>query len=154
MATTITPSTLTVTVKEDININGSVNGSENTKILTVNEIFKRIVTCPASQETTVLKFASSVNVQPGDLAVGDCKYLRITNKDDTNAVKVAYVTTNTVLTINLAAGNSHVFGAPALLAIADDDTTTPAFPTLENLVSVVIDPATNAVDVEVFAASA
>ncbi len=50
MATTITPSTLTVTVKEDININGSVNGSENTKILTINEIFKRIISYPASQK--------------------------------------------------------------------------------------------------------
>lgn len=152
MATTITPSTLTVTVKEDININGSANGSENTKILTVNEIFKRIVTCPASQETTVLKFASSVNVQPGDLAVGDCKYLRITNKDDTNSCKVAYITSATNFQVTLLPGESNVFGATASLCIAEADND-PAFGTLANLVSVVVQSG-DIIDVEVFAASA
>ena len=153
MATTITPATLTVTVKEEITINGSINGATNTNTMTVNEIFKRIVTCPASQETTVLKFATAVNVAPGDLAVGDCKYLRLTNKDSANAIKVAYVTTNTNFQVNLAAGESHMFGTPTALAFGDDDAN-PQFPTLENLVTVVVDPATNAVDVEVFAASA
>ena len=154
MATSITPATLTLTVKEGININGSDNGAVNYRTITnVTELLKRIVTCPAGVDTTVLQFASAVNVLPGDLDVDDVKYLRITNKDDTNAVKVGYVTTNTVFTINLGAAESHIFGPTALLAIADDDSTAPTFPTLENLVKVIVDPASNAVDVEVFVAS-
>ena len=153
MATTITPSTLTVTVKEEITINGSTNGAINTKEITVNELLKRIVTCPASVPTTVLQFSSGVNVAAGNLAFGDVKYIRITNKDNTNAVKVAYVTTNTNFQVTLGAGESHVFGAATAFGFGDDDTT-PLFPTLETLLKVIIDPAANAVDVEVFAASA
>ncbi len=152
MATTITPSTLTVTVKEEITINGSANGAINKKEITVNEIFKRIVTCPASQETTVLKFASGVNVSPNDLAVGDCKYLRITNKDGANSCKVAYVTSATNFQVTLLPGESNVFGATASLCLAEADND-PAFGTLANLVSVIVQSG-DAIDVEVFAASA
>jgi hypothetical protein len=154
MASTIEDSTLTVTVTETININGIANNSENKYINTgTNEIFKRIVTCPASQDTTVFQFATGVYSAPGDLAVGDVKYFRITNKDDTNSCTVAYVTTNTNYQLKLGAGESQMFGATALLGFGDDDTT-PLFPTLENLVKVIVDPAANAIDVEVFAASA
>jgi hypothetical protein len=154
MATTITAATLTITVTEEITLNGSVNGATNTREVTVNEIFKRIVTCPASQETTVLKFASAVNVASGDLAVGDCKYLRITNKDSANSCKVGYTTAATNFQVTLGPGESNVFGAPLALCIGDDASGAPAFGTLANLVSVIVDPAANAIDVEVFAASA
>jgi len=152
MTTTITPATLTVTVKEEITINGSINGATNTNTMTVNEIFKRIVTCPASVQTTVLKFASGVNVAPGDLAVGDCKYLRITNKDGDNSCKVAYVTSATNFQVTLLPGESNVFGATSSLCIGEEDNT-PAFGTLANLVSVIVQSG-DVIDVEVFAASA
>ena len=153
MASTIADSTLTVTVTEEININGIANNSENKYINTgINEIFKRIVTCPASNETTVLEFATSVYAAPGDLAVGDCKYLRLTNKDDTNSCKVAYVTTNTNFQVTLGPLDSHMFGATSSLGIGETDTT-PAFGTLENLVKVIVQSG-DAIDVEVFAACA
>ena len=153
MATTILPSTLTVTVEEKIDINGVANNSKNTYTNTsINEIFKRIVTCPAANETTVLQFATQVYAAPGDLAVGDCKYLRITNKDDTNSCKVGYVTTNTNFQITLGAGDSHMFGAPSSLGKGGEDTS-PTFGTLENLVKVIVQSG-DVIDVEVFAASA
>ena len=153
MATTITDSTLTVTVTEEITINGVKNNSENEYTnASINEIFKRIVTCPASQETTVLQFATSVYAAPGDLAVGDCKYLRITNKDDTNSAKVAYVTTNTNFQVTLGPLDSHMFGATSSLGMGETDTD-PAFGTLENLVQVIVQSG-DAIDVEVFAACA
>jgi len=154
MATTITNSTLTVTVSETININGIANNSENEYTnATVNEILKRIVTCPASQETTVFQFATGVFTAPGDLAVGDVKYFRITNKDDTNSCKVGYVTTSTNFQLNLGPLESQMFGATTALGFGDDDAD-PQFPTLQNLVKIIVDPAGNAIDVEVFAASA
>jgi len=61
MATTIQASTLTVTIKEDITLNGVKQGGEQTlRIGSINEISKRIVTCPANSETTVAMFHSSV----------------------------------------------------------------------------------------------
>jgi hypothetical protein len=152
MATSITPATLTLTVKEEININGSENGALNQKAITnVTEIFKRIVSCVAGQETTVLKFASGVNVAPSDLNVSDCKYLRITNKDATNSCKVAYITASSNFQVTLLAGESNIFGAPSSLCVAEADND-PAFGALANLVSVVVQSG-DAIDVEVFAAS-
>ena len=153
MTTTISSSTLTVTVEEKININGIANNSKNQYTnANINEIFKRIVTCPAANETTVLQFANQVYAAPGDLAVGDCKYLRITNKDDTNSCKVGYVTTNTNFQVTLGPLDSHMFGATSSLGKAEADTD-PAFGTLENLVKVIVQSG-DVIDVEVFAACA
>ena len=57
MASTITAATLTVRVVESISLNGSAQGASNSfTIDSINEIFKRIVTCPANQDTTVATF--------------------------------------------------------------------------------------------------
>jgi hypothetical protein len=61
MATTITPSTLTVKITESISLNGRNQGSSNTlSIDSINEVYKRIVSCPANSETTIAHFHSSV----------------------------------------------------------------------------------------------
>ena len=53
MATTINSATLTVTITEDISLNNSQQGGTNIlSISSINEVFKRIVTCPANSETT------------------------------------------------------------------------------------------------------
>jgi hypothetical protein len=59
MASTISDSTLTVTVKEEITINGIANNSENKYTNTgINEILKRIVD-PAANAIDVEVFAAS-----------------------------------------------------------------------------------------------
>jgi len=154
MATTISNATLTVTLTEAVSLNGSAQGSTNSfTIAAVDEIFKRIVNCAASNTTTILTFAAANHTSAGAMVVGDVKYVRITNKDDTNSVEVAMVGAATLYQIKLAAGQSHILGSPDDIMLAEADTS-PSFGTMADIASIQVNPGGNAVDVELFIASA
>ena len=154
MASTISASTLTVKITESVTLNGSDQGATNTlTISSINEVFKRIVTCTASQTTTLLTFNADVHGAAGAIDLQDAKYIRITNKDDTNALELAVVGAATLYQVELAAGESHVLGNPEALMLAEADTS-PSFGTMANLGSIQVNPGSNAIDVEVFVASA
>ena len=154
MATTLRNATLTVTVKEEIVLNGNRQDSENIlRISDINEIYKRIITCPANSETTLSHFHSSV--ADGTLApldIDDVKYIRVTNLDASEAIELAVVTVNTTYQIKLDAGQSHVLGSANDLMLAEADTS-PSFGTMDDVKSLQVNPGSNAVDVEVFIAS-
>ena len=153
MATTISNATLTVTVTETISLNGSAQGATNTfTIASIDEIFKRIVTCTASQTTTLLTFNAAVHGAAGAIDLEDCKYIRITNKDDTNALELAVVGASTCYQVILHAGQSHILGSPEDLMLAEASGS-PSFGTMLDLASIQVNPGGNAIDVEVFAAS-
>lgn len=144
---------LTTTITENVVLNGSVRGSTN--VLTTSnivDVFERILTCTHSQTTTVALFNRNTYGADGALDVENCKYLRITNLSDDQDMKVAYVTAATNYQVTVRAGGSHILfqAEEALIGEAD---ATPAFPTLEDLVTVEVRPsATTDVQVEVFAA--
>ena len=154
MASTISASTLTVKITESVTLNGSDQGATNTlTISSINEVFKRIVTCTASQTTTLLTFNADVHGAAGAIDLQDAKYIRITNKDDTNALELAVVGAATLYQVELAAGESHVLGNPEAVMLAEADTS-PSFGTMADLASIQVNPGGNAIDVEVFVASA
>tara|TARA_R100000734_G_C3264932_1_gene62515 strand:- start:163 stop:636 length:474 start_codon:yes stop_codon:yes gene_type:complete len=155
--------TLTSTITESISLNGADRGSTNTlSISSVTQVFHRIVTCPADQDTTLVTFDDStddVAGTAGALDVEDVKYIRVTNlgsqpvnlslqidagEDNTAADESA--------TILLAAGRSFIMGAAAD-GVAVSDTDGNIVTTLHHLESLLIDPSSNAVTVEVFIAS-
>lgn len=144
---------LTTTITENVVLNGSVRGSTN--VLTTSnivDVFERILTCTHSQTTTVALFNRNTYGADGALDVENCKYLRITNLSDDQDMKVAFVTAATNYQVTVRAGGSHILfqAEEALIGEAD---ATPAFPTLEDLVTVEVRPsATTDVQVEVFAA--
>ena len=153
MATTITNATLTVTLTESVSLNGSDQGATNTlSISSINEVFKRIVSCTASQTTTILSFNAAVHGAAGAIDLQDCKYIRLTNKDDTNAIEIAVVGAATLYQVELAAGESHILGNPEAIMLSEEDTS-PSFGTMADLASIQVNPGSNAVDVEVFVAS-
>ena len=83
----IATATLTVTVSEDITLNGSSQGSSNVLTVTgVNDIYKRIITIPTSEITLYTTHATTVegSIFDKDLV----RYVRITNKDAANFVSV------------------------------------------------------------------
>ena len=164
MASTISSATLTVTLTESVTLNGSNQGSTNTvTISSINEIYKRIVTCLANVDTTVAHFNTQVDVEDSGIDTQDTKYIRVTNLDDTNSVNLnLQVDTtesgsgdadqNETATILLAAGESFIMGTPHdSIAVYDTDASVQT--TLHDLESILIDPGSNAVDVEVFVAS-
>jgi len=154
MATTIESSSLRVKIEEDISLNGVDYGSIHTKLITgINSILKRIVRCTASQTTTVVTFNATVHGAANAIDLQEAKYIRITNLDDSNALELAVVGAATLYQVELAAGESHILGNPEAVMLAEADTS-PSFGTMADLASIQVNPGGNAIDIEIFVASA
>ena len=143
---------LVTTITETVVLNGSLRGSSNSVTTTgIIDVFERILTCAHSQTTTVAVFNSTPYGADGALDVQNCKYLRVTNLSEDQDMKVAFVTAATNYQVTVRAGGSHVLFQAEEALIGEEDAT-PAFPTLEDLVTVEVRPsATTDVQVEVFA---
>ena len=146
--------TLKIKIQEDIVLDNQDYGSKRTlEISSINEVMKRIVTCAASQTTTIAVFNSNAYGAAGAIDIEDSKYIRITNLDTSNAVELAIVGAATLYQVNLAAGQSHVLGSADGLMLSEADTS-PSFGTMADLGSIQVNPGGNAGDVELFIASA
>jgi hypothetical protein len=143
---------LVTTITETVTLNGSLRGSSNSLTTTgVVDVFERILTCTHSQTTTVAVFASTPHGADGALDVENCKYFRISNLSSDQDMKVAFVTAATNYQVTVRAGGSHVLFQAEEVMIGETDAS-PAFPTLEDLVTVEVRPsATTDVQVELFA---
>ena len=131
MASTITSGTLTVKLTESISLNGSEMGSTNTlTINAVNEINQRIVTVDAGNVRTLFNFGGTISA--GEFVRANVKYLRITNKDDTNTVSINIRGNATNCWVEVEAGGSFVLTTGTSMMQADDDTSVDT-PVLEDL---------------------
>ena len=146
--------TLKVKIQEDIVLDNQDYSSKRVlEISSIDEIYKRIVTCPASQTTTVVVFNSDVYGANGAVDVEDSKYIRITNLDSSNAVEIGLTGAATNYQVTLAAGQSHILGSADDLLLAEADTS-PSFGTMTDLGKISCRPNGSAVNLEVFVASA
>ena len=154
--------TLTTTIREELTLNGIERGSTNTLSITgVNEVMQRMVSCPANQDTTIALFKAAVNTAEGALDLDNVKYIRVTNLDSSNEVVLSLQisaaengTADASTSILIAAGRSFIMGSPHDGIATDDDGTTVITDTnLNDLESLIVDPKTNAVVVELFIAS-
>lgn len=157
---------LTVTIKEELTLNGSNRGSENiTSIASVTQSFNRIVTLPANggsgtTQTTVAVFRDLVSTNDGAIDDGDAKYIRVTNLDAINNVtlslQIAADGTNAAgnsASVLLSPGKSFILCGSADYIAVDDDSATP-ITTLVHLESILAVNATNnTTQLEVFIAS-
>ena len=104
MATTITNATLTVTITEAVSLNNKSYGNSNTlTIASINEVDQRILTIPTS-EVTVVNYGTANAA--GTFVRTAVKYLRITNKDDTNFVSLKIADSSEQYWVKLEAGKS------------------------------------------------
>ena len=134
MASTIVAADLTVTIIESITLNSSNMGATNTLVVeSVNEINQRIVSVDADNVRTLFEFSTTIG--SGTYVRANVKYLRITNKDDTNAVSLNLESGSSNCWITLTAGESFMLSAASAAIEADDDTTIAA-PTLQDLISI------------------
>ena len=163
MATTLRNATLKVTIKEEITLNGSRQDSENIlRVSDINEVYKRIITCPANSETTLAHFHSSV--ADGTLApldIDDVKYIRVTNLDASTSVTLSLQSdvgeddsaADESASLLIEAGKSFIMGSPNDgIGISDDNAN--LVTDLVDLESLVVFTGGSAVDVEIFVASA
>ncbi len=162
---------LKVTIREELTLNDYDHGARNSiTISDIDEVFRRIVTCPANNETTVARFRSSVGNVSGTAAydsaldVQDVKYVRVTNLDSSNSLKLSLqievgeddTGADTSATVLVEAGKSFMLGSPhdGIGAVASGSYNANLVTDLVDLDSLVVQPGDNAVNVEVYIASA
>ena len=147
MATTISNATLTVKIIESVVLNGQNQGASNTlTISSIDEVYKRIVECPTS-EKTLISFDGS-NPGAGTFVDANSRYIRITNKDDTNYIKLNIEgDSSTDFTVRVDAGASFIITG----SVVDYGDISGA--TLEDLTAIKCTANSAAVDVELFIAS-
>ena len=111
--------TLNVTITEELTLNGADRGSVNTlSVASVTQVYHRIVTCPASSDTTIATFQTATSTSDNAIDLEDAKYVRVTNLDGSNPVNLSLQVSadedgaaDASATILLAAGRSYIMGA-------------------------------------------
>ena len=95
MATTLSSSTLTVKLTESILLNGIDQGGTNTLAISgIKQVHKRIITMPFDDVSDPIDAAErkllhiSSSRAAGQYVVGDIRYVRITNLDNSVAVNI------------------------------------------------------------------
>ena len=108
MTSTLTAATMTVTVTESINLNGTNQGATNTlSLASIAEVSKRIVNVPAS-EVEVIAMATAV--ASGTFVESTVKYIRLTNLDDTNHITLTFKDEdNTEFAVLLDKGQTFIY---------------------------------------------
>jgi len=149
MATTIVPASLTVTVSEIITLGSTAINSESQIVIEgIKQVDKRIATIPNSAEATVVSFGSLVAA--GTFIAANVKYIRITNKDATNFIRIR-VTKATAETfdVKLEAGKTFMMGNTKESVSA----TAGAFSAFVDITAISAQADTAAVDIEIFVAT-
>ena len=149
MATTITPATLTVTLSEQIILNNQPINSENKlTIASITQVDKRIVAVPTASQVTLLNFGSAVAA--GTVILANVKYIRLTNKDAVNFVRIRVTKTSGVtFDVKVEAGKSFIM-SNGQLSVSE---TAVAFSAFQDASNISAQADTSSVDVELFVAS-
>ena len=160
---------LTVSIKEELTLNGTQQGGENTvSIASITQDFKRIVTLPAdgggtATQTTILNLRTDVTTADSALRDDHVKYIRITNLDSANQVALSLqlaanggAAASTQATILLEAGKSFMLGKGVGIAAVDDDAAdATAIGSLVDIESIIaINDENDTTQLEVFVATA
>jgi len=154
MATTITAATLTVTITESISLNGQDKGSTNDLTITsVTEVSQRIVEV-GTDEVTILAFQAT-DPGAGTFDEADVRYIRITNKDDTNHVVLTFKSeNNNECAHKLDAGHSFIYAADNSAGVVNthDASASALTVSLDDLVDITAKADDAACDLELFVA--
>jgi len=149
MASTVNPSTLTVSLSESITLNGQDMGATNTmSIASVNEVSKRIVTAATDTNGTEI-YKGAATAGAGQFISANVKYIRVTNLDDTNYVVLHLQGNAHYVQHKLEAGKSYVLNTPVGF---DNDADMDDY-SAETITTIQAKAVTAVVDLEVFVAS-
>lgn len=149
MATTLTVADLSVKISEFINLNAQPINSENTLLIpNIGHVDKRIVSIPTGSESTVMEFGAATGA--GAFIQGQVQYIRITNKDDTNFVRIRGTDSGgQTFDVRLMAGKTFMMGNVSESASESGA----AFSAFVNMTSINAQADTAAVDIEYFIAT-
>jgi hypothetical protein len=143
MASTIVNATLSVVITESVTLNGKAYGNiNNLSIPNVNEVDERIMTIPTS-EVGVVTFGTAAGA--GTFVRSNVKYLRITNKDDTNFISLHITSATDDAWFKVEAGKSFMLGNGEIEAAS-------SFSAWADITDITAIADTAAVDIEYFIA--
>jgi hypothetical protein len=107
MATTVTAADLTVTITETYSLNGIQYGNTTDKLFSENgEVSQRIMSVITSKFIDIINF--DIEDDAGQVVVGDYKYFRIKNLDDTNFLTLRVTDGTDSFFIKIKAGESFL----------------------------------------------
>ena len=153
MASTINNAKLTVILKEQIKLNNNDYGNRNSvEIPGVNEVSQRILSIPTNDNTSVLVLSDSVGA--GTYGIDSIKYARLTNLDNSNFVRLSFVSGSGATNYNrydvkLEARQSYIFTNSKISGSDNGD----SFGAFVNFTSLTAKADTASVDIELFLAS-
>ena len=154
MASTISSAPLYVTIKESVMLKGrEQGGTTELTISGINEISKRIVTATTT-EATILTFSSAIGA--GTYIAANVRYMRFTNLDDTNHIKLTFKDEdNTEFRVKVDAGQSFIYNADSSGGFVDTMKAAGSALAsgLADLYDVTVDADTASCDLEIFIAS-
>ena len=149
MASTVDSSTLTIRISEDVELNGKKLGNSNIqKIKGINEVSERIVTA-LTTGTTILTLAAAAGA--GTFVKDNVKYIRITNLDNTNFIRLALITDaggTPAAHVKIRALDSFILSSNSAATVVDSDAVS-----FSNITSIKAWADTANVDLELFVAS-
>ena len=160
MASTLTAATMTVTISESITLNGKNQGGTNTlSVSSIKDVYKRIVTCVDDTDCTIATFRTATSTADGAIDLENVRYIRVTNLDGANPMNLSLQiagaedgTANHSSSHLLNAGESFILHTiHDGIAVKDDGAT--LVTSLNDLESLLVDPLSENIDVEVFIAS-
>ena len=154
MASTISSANLKVKITEEIILNGKDQGSSNTLTIgSINEISNRIITVSSGSFTTLFNVTTSSSGSAGTFLSSSLKYARVTNKDDSNHLRLRVSGSETTDFV-VDAGRSFIITNTSVSGSSSGSTTTAeGINAFSDLNSVSVEPSGSAVDVEYFIAN-
>jgi hypothetical protein len=147
--------TLTVTIREDLNLNGRERGSEIThEISSITETYHRIMDVLHTADMVLLEMDPTPgNTEGQKFHDDDVKYVRITNLDGSNFVILSVIDSGAhEYAVKLEAGDTYILNNKVTEANAAGDSSVGA--SLGAITSISAQANTATCQVEVFAAIA
>lgn len=140
--------TLSLTISEEITINGGQKSTSNTLDITgVTQLDQRIVKVGTSEQSLVLFDSAEA---AGQFADSNVKYLRITNTDTSNYVTLRMTAGNDEYFVKVSAGNTFLLFDTVMDADSDAAVATAS---LANIDSIKAQANSAACNLELFIAS-
>ena len=148
MATTVETANLTVTVTESYSLNGVDYGNTNSKTFSSNgQVLQRILNVSTS-DPEIINFGAAD--EAGQVVVGEYRYFRITNLDDTNFVMLTLYNGADSFFYKLLAGDTFFLMNNEMDAIDASRT----FGAFADITQIKADADTAACDIEIIAVTA
>ena len=144
MASTVTPSTATVTISEQLVLGGTDRGGSHTRTIeNIAEADRRVMTVDSSNESDLIELNSD-NGQ-GKFVRSSIKYIRITNLDNTNFIRVRFKKSGAeTADVKVDAGATFMLSSGSM----DADTSAGAFSAFVDIDNISAQADTADVDIE------